>query len=309
MRNAFVDTVYSLTKNDKKIYLMTGDLGFGVLTKYWEDFTNNFINAGIAEQNMTAVAAGLALEGNCVFTYSIANFPTLRPLEQIRNCVAYHNANVKIVSIGAGMAYGGAGMTHHGTEDLAMLRSIPNMVVFSPADKTEAIAVTNAAYKWQGPCYIRLGKGREKDIHILPIENYEIGKALQIAKGQDAVIFTTGAIAYEVVKTAKQLKDSNISVAIYTFPTIKPIDKKIIEECAKRYSNIFTVEEHDIIGGLGSAVSEVLAELPGMKAMLKRIGLNDTFTSIVGDQDYLRDCYGLSANKITSTILNVLKGK
>jgi transketolase len=280
-----------------------------VLTKYREDFPDNFINAGIAEQNMTAVAAGMALEGNCVFTYSIANFPTLRPLEQIRNCVAYHNANVKIVSIGAGMAYGGAGMTHHGTEDIAMLRSIPNMVVFSPADKAEAIAVTNAAYKWHGPCYIRLGKGREADIHTVPIKNYEIGKSLQIAQGDDVAIFTTGAIASEVVKTAKQLKDSNISVAIYTFPTIKPIDQKIIEECAKKYSHIFTVEEHDIIGGLGSAVSEILAEMDSKRAMLKRIGLNDTFTSIVGDQEYLRDCYGLSATKMTSTIIDALKGQ
>ena len=174
MRNTFVDTLCKLVTNNKNIYLMTGDLGFGVLNKFIENNPENFINAGIAEQNMAAVAAGMALEGKTVFTYSIANFPTLRCLEQIRNCIAYHNANVKIVSIGAGFAYGAAGMTHHATEDLSIMRAIPNMKVFSPADPNEAAAVTIAAYNIDKPCYIRLGKGREQLIHQQQIENYEI---------------------------------------------------------------------------------------------------------------------------------------
>ena len=302
MRNAFVDTIFNLTKDDKNIILMTGDLGFGVLTKYWETYPDNFINAGIAEQNMTAVAAGLALEGNCVFTYSIANFPTLRCIEQIRDCVAYHNANVKIVSIGAGFAYGGAGITHHGTEDLAMMRTIPNMTVFSPADKYEAIAVTKEAHKLQGPCYIRLGKGKEADIHKEALLSYTAGEGIEICDGDSVAILSTGAISSEAFIATKKLQNEGISIAFCTFPTIKPIDKKLIKKFATKCSLILTVEEHNIIGGFGSAVAEVLAQLKNKKAVLKMIGLNDEFSSAVGDQSYLREYYHMTEKDIIEAV-------
>lgn len=305
MRNIFVNTLFDLCKNDKNTFLLTGDLGFGVLTKFWETYPDQFINAGISEQNMTSVAAGMALEGKRVFTYSIANFPTLRCLEQIRNDVAYHDTNVKIVSIGAGFAYGGLGMSHHATEDLAVIRAIPNMIVFSPADPLEAAAVTKAAYSLNSPCYIRLGKGGEENIHS-GIFDFEIGKALKIADGEDVCIFATGSITSETIKAVKILNQKGITTALYTFPTIKPIDEETISICTEKYKVIVTVEEHNIIGGFGGAVAEVMASLPKRRAFLMRIGLQDTFSSVVGTQDYLRNFYKMSYDKIVQRIEAIL---
>ncbi len=304
MRNTFINTLYDLAIDDKNIYLMTGDLGFGVLTKFWETYPDRFFNAGIAEQNMTSVAAGMALEGKNVFTYSIANFPTLRCLEQIRNDVAYHNANVKIVSIGAGFAYGGAGMSHHATEDLAIMRSLPNITVFSPADPLETVYVTKAACALNSPCYIRLGKGGESNIHD-NIRNFEIGKAIKIIDGKKICIFATGSIAIEAKKAAINLNNSKISTALYTFPTVKPIDIELIENCALEFDLIITIEEHNIVGGFGSAVAEVMAEI-NSNSVLRRIGLKDTYSSIVGSQEFLRDNYGMSHRSIEDTVLSFI---
>ena len=182
MRDTFVKTLCSICETDKDIELITGDLGFGVLKPFFEQFPDQFTNAGIAEQNMTSVAAGMALEGKTVFTYSIGNFPTLRCLEQIRNDCAYHNANVKIVCVGGGFVYGSLGMSHHATEDISVMRSIPNVAVFCPSDALEAAAVTKAIAKYPGTCYLRLGRGGEKPIHKA-LENYEIGKAIPVKEG------------------------------------------------------------------------------------------------------------------------------
>lgn len=179
MRDTFVRTLIELAKENKNIELLTGDLGFGVLKPFWEALPDQFTNAGIAEQNMTTVAAGMALEGKTVFTYSIGNFPTLRCLEQIRNDCTYHNANVKIVCVGGGLVYGSLGMSHHATEDLAMMRALPGMVVMAPGDAVEAAEVTKAITAHQGTCYLRLGRGGEKRIHK-SIPDFKIGKAIKI---------------------------------------------------------------------------------------------------------------------------------
>ncbi|MDD3048713.1 MAG: transketolase C-terminal domain-containing protein [Bacilli bacterium] len=306
MRNMVVKTIHELAKNDNKLYLITGDLGFGVLTKFWEDYPKQFINAGIAEQNMTSVAAGMALEGNKIFTYSIANFPTLRCLEQIRNDVAYHNANVKIVSIGAGFAYGSAGMSHHATEDLAIMRALPEMVVFSPADPIEAGIVTKLAYNHDGPCYLRIGKGGEDQIHPENL-NFKIGEAIKIKKGDDIVIFSTGAITSEALKAIEILKKQKIIVGLYSFPTIKPIDEKVIIECSEKMSLIITLEEHNKFGGFGGAVAEIMAENRG-KSRLKRIGLDNQYACAVGNQNYLRDYYDIDSKKIVDVVLDYVRG-
>lgn len=306
MRNIFVKTLCEMAENDKDIILITGDLGFGVLDKYWDKYPDRFINAGIAEQNMTSVAAGMALEGKKVYTYSIANFPTLRCLEQIRNDAAYHNANLKVVSIGAGFAYGGAGMSHHATEDLAIMRALPNVTVFSPGDPIETIEVTKAANEINGTCYIRLGKGGEKNIHT-KIDNFQIGKALKILEGNEICIFATGAILSEANKAAINLNSKGISTSLYSFPTIKPIDKEIIKECAKNHKCIISVEEHNVVGGFGSAIAEVLCEIEGKHAFLRKIGLQDMYSSVVGSQNYLRDYYGICSNKIEEVAFNAIK--
>lgn len=303
MRDTFVRTLVELAKEDKNIELVTGDLGFGVLKPYWEQVPDQFTNAGIAEQNMTSVAAGMALTGKNVFTYSIGNFPTLRCIEQIRNDCAYHNANVKVVCIGGGFVYGSLGMSHQATEDLAILRALPNVVVLAPADLVEAEECTKALAKYQGTAYLRLGRGGEKRIHK-KIDNFQIGTAIKVCNGDKVAVFSTGAIFEEVTAAKEALNAKGINPAVYTFPTVKPIDRETIEQIAKDFDLIVTCEEHNIIGGFGSAVAEVLAEMKKKNATLLCVGLNDEYSVRVGNQKYLRGQYGIDSRGIVERILN-----
>lgn len=305
MRDTFVKTLVEIAKKDKNIELVTGDLGFGVLKPFWEQLPDQFTNAGIAEQNMTTVAAGMALEGKTVFTYSIGNFPTLRCLEQIRNDCAYHNANVKIVCIGGGFVYGSLGMSHHATEDIAVLRALPDVVVMAPGDLVEAQEATKAIAQYKGTCYLRLGRGGEKRIHDR-IEHFQIGKAICVHDGEKVAIFSTGAIFEEVQGAYDLLNRQGLSPAVYTFPTVKPIDKDVICACAKDFDLIVTCEEHNIVGGFGSAVAEVMAEMPAKRAYLMRIGMQDMYATQVGNQAYLREQYGMSAKQIAEKIVKAL---
>ena len=305
MRDTFFATLSQLAKENKNIEVVTGDLGFGVLKPFWEAHPDQIINAGIAEQNLTSVAAGMALEGKTVFTYSIGNFPTLRCLEQIRNDCAYHNANVKIVCVGGGFVYGSLGMSHHATEDIAVMRALPGVTVLCPGDLVEATAVTKAIANYPGTCYVRLGRGGEKKIHSDNID-FEIGKAIKVREGKDVAIFSTGAIFEEVAEACEILKENGITPTVYTFPTVKPIDTETICEIAKSHKLIVTCEEHNLSGGFGSAVAEVLAELTS-HARLLRMGMNDQYCTIVGDQKYLRDQYGISGKKIAEKILHEVK--
>lgn len=305
MRDTFVRTLIALAKENPNIELITGDLGFGVLKPFWERLPDQFINAGIAEQNMTSAAAGMALEGKTVFTYSIGNFPTLRCLEQIRNDCAYHGANVKIVCVGGGFVYGSLGMSHHATEDIAVMRALPGVAVLCPGDLVEAEEATKAIAKYPGTCYLRLGRGGEKRIHD-HIDNFEIGKAIKIHDGEKIAIFSTGAIFEEVADAEAILAEHDIYPAVYTFPTVKPIDRAVIARCAADFDMIVTAEEHNIVGGFGSAVAEVLAELPE-RARLLRIGIHDTYSSIVGSQKYLRSQFGLDSGGIATQVLEALK--
>ncbi len=306
MRDTFVRTLIELAKNDKNIELVTGDLGFGVLKPYWETCPDQFTDAGIAEQNMTSMAAGMALEGKTVFTYSIGNFPTIRCLEQIRNDCAYHDANVNIVCVGGGFVYGSLGMSHHATEDLAIMRALPGVVVMAPGDLVEAEEATKAIAAYPGTCYLRLGRGGEKRIHD-HIDDFQIGKAIKVRDGEKIAVFSTGAIFEEVQGAVEILKETEIDPAVYTFPTVKPLDEEVIRTCAKEFDLIVTCEEHSIVGGFGGGVAEVLSEIPGGKAVLLRIGMNDQYTNIVGSQKYLRDQYGMSAAKIAERIIRRLE--
>lgn len=301
MRDTFVRTLIDIAKENKNVELVTGDLGFGVLKPYWEQIPNQFTNAGIAEQNMTTVAAGMALEGKTVFTYSIGNFPTLRCIEQIRNDCAYHHANVKVVCVGGGFVYGSLGMSHQATEDIAILRALPDVAVLAPGDAVEAEAATRAIAEYPGTCYLRLGRGGEKRIHE-KLEGFEIGKAIKVKDGEKIAIFSTGAIFEEVQGAYNILCEKGYQPAVYTFPTVKPIDQELIEACAKDYELIVTCEEHNVIGGFGSAVAEVLSEMKQRKAYQLRIGLNDEYATRVGNQKYLREQYGMSAKGIARKI-------
>ena len=305
MRDTFVRTLVELAKEDKNIELVTGDLGFGVLKPFWEQCPDQFTNAGIAEQNMTSMAAGMALEGKNVFTYSIGNFPTLRCLEQIRNDCAYHKANVTVVCIGGGFVYGSLGMSHQATEDLAILRALPDVVVMAPADLVEAEECTKALAKNNGTAYLRLGRGGEKRIHE-KINNFQIGKAIKVHDGEKIALFSTGAIFEEVTAAYDDLVEKGYSPAVYTFPTVKPIDKEIIKEISRNFELVVTVEEHNIVAGFGSAVAEVMAEMNDKKARLLRIGLNDEYSIRVGNQKYLRQQYGMDSKAIVEKISRAL---
>lgn len=303
MRDTFVRTLIDEAKKNKNIELITGDLGFGVLKPYWEALPDQFTNAGIAEQNMTSVAAGMALEGKTVFTYSIGNFPTLRCLEQIRNDCAYHNANVKIVCIGGGFVYGSLGMSHQATEDIAILRALPDVVVICPGDLVEAEEATKAIANMPGTCYLRLGRGGEKRIHDR-IDNFKVGKAIKIreTKGRGSIaVFSTGAILDDTTDACDILEKEGYGIIQYSFHTVKPIDADVIKSCSESCDYIVTVEEHNIIGGFAGAVAEVMAEIGG-KAKHVKIGLSDQYCIRVGNQKYLREQYGMSQDAIIKKV-------
>ena len=310
MRDTFVKTLIEEAKKDKNIELVTGDLGFGVLKPYFEQLPNQFTNAGIAEQNMTGVAAGMALCGKTVFTYSIGNFPTLRCIEQIRNDCAYPHANVKIVCVGGGFVYGSLGMSHQATEDIAMLRALPEVTVVCPGDLVEAAEATKAIAHTPGTVYLRLGRGGEKRVHN-KIDNFQIGKAIKIREAKadcnkKVALFSTGAILDEVTEAAGILEKEGIGVEEYSFHTVKPIDKDVILDCANRYDYIVTVEEHNVIGGFASAVSEVITDSDENVRLIK-IGLNDEYCSKVGNQKYLRAQYGMTAQDIVKKVKEAVR--
>ena len=310
MRDTFVKTLIEEAKKDKNIELVTGDLGFGVLKPYFEQLPNQFTNAGIAEQNMTGVAAGMALCGKTVFTYSIGNFPTLRCIEQIRNDCAYPHANVKIVCVGGGFVYGSLGMSHQATEDIAILRALPEVTVVCPGDLVEAAEATKAIAHTPGTVYLRLGRGGEKRVHD-KIDNFKIGKAIRIREAKadcnkKVALFSTGAILDEVTEAAGILEKEGIGVEEYSFHTVKPIDKDVILDCANRYDYIVTVEEHNVIGGFASAVSEVITDSDENVRLIK-IGLNDEYCSKVGNQKYLRAQYGMTAQDIVKKVKETVR--
>lgn len=307
MRNHLINELVSLAEIDERIMLVIADLGYSVVEGFQKKYPNRFINVGIAEQNMSALAAGLAMEGNMVFTYSIGNFPTLRCIEQIRNDICYHNANVKILAVGGGFAYGDLGMTHHATEDIAMMRTLPGMRVYVPSDEVDAVYCLHDACKYDGPAYIRMARGKEAVFHDkkTPVD---VGKLDQISRyvGDDVNILTTGTVLNEGIELQRKLEKNNISTGLFSVPRIKPISVSEIRDLASKSSLIITIEEHSILGGLGGTVAELISEIRGKHAVLFRAGLNDVFSSEVGDQFYLRDYYGLSASKIYDSL--VFKG-
>ena len=297
MRTTFIKTLTEAAARDPRVTLVVGDLGFGVVTDFAQRFPLQFLNVGVAEQNMTGVAAGMAMAGKIVFTYSIANFPTLRCLEQIRNDVCYHNANVVVVAVGGGYAYGALGMTHHATEDLAILRSLPQMTVLAPGDPIEAAAATKAAAAGMGPVYLRLGRDKEPIVHQGPI-SWSVGKALTVRDGSDLTLISTGAMLATTVTVADMLADRGIHARVLSMHTVKPLDADAVFAAARDTGRIATIEEHSILGGLGGSVAEVLCEADIPNVRFRRIGLPSRFTKDVGDQDYLRKLHGLDPYSI-----------
>ena len=306
MRTAFIKELFELAKQDERIVLIVGDLGFGVVTPFIEQLPRQFLNAGVAEQNMTAMAAGMALSGKIAFTYSIANFPTMRCLEHVRNDVCYHHANVKIVSVGGGFTYGAMGATHHALEDLAVMRAMPGLMVVAPGDPVEARAATRAVTAYPGPCYLRLGKAGEPVVHQTAIE-FALGKAIRMRDGRDATLISIGGILQNTVRAAERLAKEGIETRVLSMHTLKPLDTEAVLAAARETRAIFTVEEHSILGGLGSAVAELLAEAEGPKVVFKRIGVPPGFSPHIGSQEYMQECHGLTDEGIAKSVAGVLR--
>jgi len=305
MRDAFIRALTQLAEKDDQIHLITGDLGFGVLTEFARRFPRQYLNVGVAEQNMTAIAAGLALEGRTVITYSIANFPTLRCLEQVRNDVCYHRANVKIVAIGGGMSYGQLGITHHATEDIAIVRSLPGMTVLVPGDLWEAEQATRAMLATKGPLYLRLDKSAAPPT-VRAGEVYTIGKFRMVRPGKDVTLIATGGILGEALDAAARLDAAGVSARVLSAHTIKPLDAKAISDSVVRGGGLVTVEEHNVDGGLGGAVAECCMDNGITPAWFLRLGLRNSFSSVIGTQAYQRAAYGLDAASIASAVLERL---
>ena len=305
MRIAFTNALFEIIKNDKKVILLTADLGYSVFEELEKKYPRQFVNVGIAEQNMTGLAAGMAIEGLTPVIYSIVPFSTMRNFEQIRNDICYQNLNVKIVGVGAGFSYGPYGHTHHGLEDIAILRPLPNLEIYSPGDPAEADAVTKIALKRVGPAYIRLGRAGEPAVHEGKI-NVIRGKAIQMSEGNDVGIFSSGAMLYTANKVKSQLQSLGISTALFSMPTIKPLDTKAVVKAAHTAKLLVSIEEHFAVGGLGSAISECLTDA-GSKARLLRIGVPDSFTKVIGAQEFMRKANGLDPDSIVAALIRQYK--
>jgi transketolase len=259
----------------------------------------------VAEQNMVGVAAGLALSGKIVFVYSIIPFVMMRCFEQIRNDVCMHNLNVKIIGVGAGLNYGPAGPTHHAVEDIALMRVLPNMTVVSPGSPQETRCAIQSAVKHEGPVYVRLSKSYNVT-DTYEDQEFCLGRGIVIRNGHDITLISTGSMVCLARDVADILAHDSIQARLINLHTIKPIDEEIILKAARETSAVFVIEEHSLIGGLGSAVAETLAE-SNIKTMFKRLALADTFIKKAGSREYLLDQCHLSAEKIAQTILKRIR--
>lgn len=288
MRTAFISQLMKEAEKNDKIFLLVGDLGYSVVEPFAIKYPNRFKNVGIAEQNMAGIAAGLAMTGFHVYMYSIANFPTLRCIEQIRNDIAYHNANVKIVAVGGGYAYGDLGATHHATETLGVMRVLPNMVVCSPADPVETKSITTLSANYDGPMYIQLGKAGEKTIHDRNL-TLSIGSFVPYkVKNCDKAIIVTGSLSSVIVNSERA-----VGADIYTMPFVKPINREQLKIIAEKYKDITVIEEHQLSGGVGSAIIEQINDLYAecdieIYPKIHRIAIKDVFQNVTGCQNYLR---------------------
>lgn len=304
MRDAFIDALTSVAETDKDVVLLTGDLGYGVFENFESRFPGQYFNVGIAEQNMTGLAVGLSLEGKKVVTYSIGNFPTLRCLEQVRNDACYHNANITIVASGGGFSYGSLGMSHHTTEDLSILRSLPNMSVVAPCTSKEAGEAVKAMIYNGGVGYLRLDKTSAEESSIK--SNFTIGKSRRYFEGKDITLIATGGILREANIASIELKKLGINIRVVGMHSIKPIDSNEIIDAAMNTGGIVTLEEHNKDGGLGSAISEVCMDNSVIPKKFLRIGLDNIYSSIVGSPQYLRTQYEIDSTAIVKKILDLL---
>lgn len=305
MRDAFISSIYKATEKNKNVMCLVGDIGAFLLRDYIKEFPKNYYNLGVAEANMVGVASGLAMSGKIPFVYTITPFVTARVYEQIKVDVCYNNANVKLVGVGAGVSYSTMGSTHHSLDDIALLRVLPNMTILSPADPEEAEEAILAASRHKGPTYIRITlKADDLDYKKSP---FKIGKARVVTEGSDVAIIATGEMVKVAMDAAGILKTKGINASVVNMHTIKPLDVQLIKKLIGKVRAVITIEEHSIIGGLGSAVSAIVAENI-KKVRFKSMGFRDDFV-----KEYTPDKYkifekqGLSKERAVKETLTLLR--
>ena len=305
MRGAFIQTLLRLAERDDRIALLTGDLGFTVVETFAERFPERFFNVGVAEQNMVGLATGLAEAGLIPFTYSIATFATLRPYEFIRNGPVLHRLPVRIVGVGGGFEYGSAGSTHHALEDIAVMRVLPGLTVIAPADHAQASSALDKTWDLPGPIYYRLGKDDVRTVEGLH-GSFELGRVERVHEGRDVAIVTMGGIAFEALAAAQQLEKTGIGCTVLIAATINPPPLEQLAEMLVGFPTVATVEAHYVIGGLGSLVSEVVAER-GLGIRVIRFGVSGPADGVSGSESYMNRAHGLSGDLISARLRAILE--
>lgn len=300
MRDAFIKELLIQAQTRDDAFLIVGDLGYSVIEPFAEKFASRFLNAGIAEQNMTGLAAGLSRTGFNVFTYSIANFPTIRCLEQIRNDVCYHGANVKVVSVGAGLAYGSLGYSHHAVQDLACLRSLPGMLMATPCDPLETQSLVEYLCGHAGPAYLRLGKAKEPVVHTTRPKITHAPAIVPILEGGRHAIIACGSVAELGKNVAAMTGAALYSAALWSMDRAT---EQAILDLIETHDRIVVVEEHLRAGGFGSFVRECLESRPDLQARVRCIAVDEKVCGMVGSQTYLRTHGGLTTENILRALL------
>lgn len=299
--SVFAVAMPELASHDSNLKLLTADLALlSGMDRFRASFPEQFLNIGIAEQNMIGIAAGLASEGDCVFATTYASFIAVRSLEHVRQHLSHMQCNVKLIGSSAGVIAAKSGVSHWATEDLAFIRALPNMTVFSPADSLEAIKVCEYAAKHDGPVYIRLSGGLNCPVVHKEDFTFESGKLYQLRAGQKVALIATGLMVHESLKAAELLSEKGISCAVYDMPTIKPIDYDGLKMIFEQYDLVVTVEEHNVIGGMGSAVAEVKAQFVNAPKQI-RLGFQDCFAN-AGSQRYIWEQCGITDAQIAMRI-------
>jgi transketolase len=292
MRNAFIQELVTLARQHPQIALIVGDLGYSVIEPFADEFSDRFINAGVAEQNMTGLAAGMASEGYHVFTYSIANFPTFRCAEQIRNDVAYHKLPVTVVSVGGGLAYGALGYSHHAVQDYALMRTLPNMLIAAPGDPMETRSCMRYLIENPGPSYLRLGKAGEPSFHAAP-PDVKPGRWLKVRDGQESrrALISTGATLQIAMDWLE--RNEYLGRTVFSMPLWSMVEKAAQAEQLCAYDDVVTLEDHLVDGGFGSWMLEARAMYSGAAAVVRPAALSAAVCGTVGAQTTLNRLGGL----------------
>lgn len=301
MRHAFINTLMELAERDGSICLLTGDAGFTILERFRDRFPDRYYNVGIAEAAMIGLAAGLAMSGKTVFVYSIVPFITMRCFEQVRIDLCYQNLPVKLIGVGQGVTYGTAGATHHAIEDIAIMRALPNMTVICPGGPIETKKAVAASMELAGPCYIRLGKSGEPTVHKSEDIPFAIGRGIRIREGKMVALVATSNMVPTAAVVAELLEQEGWEPEVISMHTVKPIDRRLLADIASRCSLIATLEEHTLIGGLGSAIAEVILA-DRLPVRLLTFGIPDTYALVAGSQEYLRGLFGLLPEQIAAVV-------